>query len=59
MQSNLCDYFDAYILVTGNITATTNAATQVVFINCAPFGDCRTEINDTFVDHAYIQFSWI
>ena len=43
----------AYILVTGNITATpNNAATQVVFKNCAPFKDCRTEINDTFVDYA-------
>ena len=28
------------------------AATQVAFKNCAPFKDCRTEINDTFVDHA-------
>ena len=53
LESNLCDYSDAYILVTGNITATpNNAATQVVFKNCAPFEDCRTEINDTFVDYA-------
>ena len=35
------------------ITATpNNAATQVVFKNCAPPEDCRTEINDTFVDYA-------
>ena len=47
IESSLCDYSDAYILVTGNI-----AATQVVFKNCAPFKDCRTEINDTFVDYA-------
>ena len=54
IESSLCDYSDAYILVTGNITATANnAATQVVFKNCAPFKDCRTEINDTFVDYAY------
>ena len=54
IESSLCDYSDAYILVTGNITATpNNAATQVVFKNCAPFKDCRTEINDTFVDYAY------
>ena len=53
LESNLCDYSDAYILVTGNITATpNNAATQVVFKNCAPFKDCRTKINDTFVDYA-------
>ena len=51
IESCLCDYSDAYILVTGNITATpNNAATQVVFKNCAPFEKCRTEINETFVD---------
>ena len=51
LESSLCDYSDAYILVTGNITATpNNAATQVVFKNCAPFEKCRTEINETFVD---------
>ena len=38
IESNLCDYSDAYILVTGNITATpNNAAAQVVFKNCASF----------------------
>ena len=38
LESSLCDYSDAYILVTGNITATpNNAATQVVFKKCAPF----------------------
>ena len=63
IESSLCDYSDAYILVTGDIVlkkrnaANTddeniNAATQVVFKNCAPFKDCRTEINDTFVDYA-------
>ena len=51
IESSLCDYSDAYILVTGNITATANnAATQVVFKNCAPFNKCRTEINESFVD---------
>ena len=49
LESSLCDYSDAYILVTGNITATpNNAATQVVFKNCAPFENCRTAINETF-----------
>ena len=52
LESNLCDYSDAYILVTGNITATPNAATQVIFKNCVPFEHCRTEINDTFADYA-------
>ena len=51
IESSLCDYSDAYILVTGNIAATpNNAATQVVFKNCALFEKCRTEINETFVD---------
>ena len=52
IESSLCDYSDAYTLVTGNITATpNNAATQVIFKNCAPFKHCRTVINDTFVDY--------
>ena len=51
IESSPCDYSDAYILVTGNITATpNNAPTQVVFKNCAPFEKCRAEINETFVD---------
>ena len=40
LESNLCDYSDAYILVTGNITVTGgNNNTKVAFKNC------RTEIN--------------
>ena len=51
LESSLCDYSDAYILVKGDITATSNnAATQVIFKNCVPFEKCRTEINETFVD---------
>ena len=63
LESSLCDYSDAYILVTGDIAVKRRnaadtadielaAATQVAFKNCAPFKDCRTEINDTFVDFA-------
>ena len=63
LESSLCDYSDAYILVTRNITVKRrndadtddvelNAATQVVFKNCPLFKDCRTEINDAFVDDA-------
>ena len=53
IESSLCDYSDAYILVSGNIIATpNNAAIQVAFKNCAPFKDCRTEINDALVDYA-------
>ena len=35
---------------TGDITATPDdAATQVIFKNCAPFEKCRTENNETFL----------
>ena len=57
-ESSLCDYSDAYILVTGNITATpNNAATQVVFKNCVPFEKCRTEINETFTEATHINIT--
>ena len=66
-MNQVCDYSDAYILVTGNITVTKtiaaavanndlqrkqplNAATQVVFKNCAPFKKCSAEIDGTLVD---------
>ena len=53
IESSLCGYSDAYILVTGNITTTpNNAVTQVVFKNCVPFEKCRIEINETFIDEA-------
>ena len=55
LESSLCDYSDAYILVTGNINVTGgNANTKVAFKNCAPFEKCRTEINETFVDEVDI-----
>ena len=60
LESNLCDYSDAYILVTGNIniTNTNNDNTKVAFENCVPFEKCRTEINETFVDEAvYINIA--
>ena len=53
LKSNLFDYSDAYILVTGNITATGgDANTRVAFKNCAPFTKCKTHINDEHVDNA-------
>ena len=69
IESSLCDYSGAYILVTGNIAVTRiiaaagdnpiqrnqplAAVTQVAFKNWAPFKNCRTEINDTFADEAH------
>ena len=57
IESSLCGYSDAYILVTGYISVKwRNAAdtadielgtiTQAVFKNCAAFEKCRTEINE-------------
>ena len=37
IKSNLCDYSDAFILVTVSITVDTNNNTDVAFKNCAPF----------------------
>ena len=53
IASSLCDYSDAYILVTGKINVTGgDNNTKIAFKNWAPFKDCRREINDTFVDYA-------
>ena len=63
LRSSLCDYSDPYILVSGTITITgagnKDAAKRldernkgVVFINCASFTDCISEINNTQIDNA-------
>ena len=51
IKSNLCHYSDAYILVTGNITAS-DANTRVAFKNFAPFMKCITHINKEHFDNA-------
>ena len=43
LKSNLCGYNDSYILVRGDITATTAPATQVLFKTYAPFSKCMTK----------------
>ena len=60
IKSSLCDYSDAFILVTGNITVTAANNTDVACKNCAPISSCTTKINDIFVDeanHIYIAMS--
>ena len=63
IESSLCDYSGAYILVTENIKVKMrNAAdtadvplgaiTHRAFKNCAPFKKSRKQINETFVDEA-------
>ena len=51
-KSSLCDYSDACILVTGNITLNTANDTDFAFKSCALFSTCKTVINDVFVDRA-------
>ena len=63
LESNLCDYADAYIFVKGRITITgagdDAAARQldernkrVTFKTCAPFTKCISRINNTDLDNA-------
>ena len=52
IKSSLCDYSDAFISVTGNITVNAANDTNVAFKNCAPFCTCKTLINDMFIDRA-------
>ena len=53
IKPNLCDYSDAYILVTGNIkVAAIAVGTNVAFKNCAPFSRYVAHINDEHVETA-------
>ena len=47
IKSSLCDYSDAFILITGDITVPVNNNTDVAFKNCAPFSTCKINV---FVD---------
>ena len=50
LNSNLCDFHYAYILVRGDITIRGNQVTQVAFKNYAPFTKCITKIDGTAID---------
>ena len=63
LKSSLCDYSDAYVLVSGNITVVRAVADdaaivvdgnnkQAIFKNYAPFNDCITETNNTQLHNA-------
>ena len=61
LRSSLCDYSDAYILVTGNTSVNNDAGAgtaankinkKVIFKNCAPFTNCISKINNTDIDNA-------
>ena len=40
IKSSFCDYSDAFILVTGNVTVNGNNNTDFTFKNCASFSTC-------------------
>ena len=59
LKSSLCDYSDAYILVSGTITvenagraAARKNRKNVIIKNFAPITDCISEMNNTQIDHA-------
>ena len=53
IKPNLCDYSDAYVLVTVDIAAVGgNSNNDVAFKNCASFTRCVTHINDEHVETA-------
>ena len=56
LRSDLCDFSDAYIIVTGKIIVTTpdnNAyAKKLAFKNNAPFNNCIAKINNAIIDSA-------
>ena len=62
LKSRLCDYSDAYLLVSGTVTiggagADDNAKRTderdkgIIFKNCAPYTDFKSEINNTQIDN--------
>ena len=64
LRSNLCDYFDAYVLVKGTITVTAPRANNglnnirdkknrpLILKNNAPFVSCITRINGELIEDA-------
>ena len=61
LKSSLCDYSDAYIHVRGTTTVNNTSAEgadannnnkKVIFKNCAPFTNCRSQINNTDLGNA-------
>ena len=53
IESSLCYYSYAFVLVTGDINVEGgNATTKVAFKNYTPFKNCKAEINDIFIDEA-------
>ena len=56
-RSHLCDYFDAYIVVKGDITLTKTNGRGILdmflaFKNNAPFTNCISSINNVLINNA-------
>ena len=57
LRSNLCDYSDVYIVVTGNITLTgesnkSRRKRPLAFKNNSPFIGCVLKIDNVLIDNA-------
>ena len=56
LRSDLCDYYDAYIVVEGTINVTdpnnANYDKKLAFKNNAPFISCISKINNTLISNA-------
>ena len=52
LKSNLCDYYDAYMLASGDITIIGDNVHQVAFKNCALLTKRITKIDGTAIDDA-------
>ena len=60
LKSSLCDYSDAYILVSETITvpdtvgagAVANHRKNMIIKTCAPFTNCKSKVNNTQIDNA-------
>ena len=56
LMSNMCDYSDAYNVVTGEISVkgtnnTNRKNKKLIFKNIAPFRSCISKINYKFIDN--------
>ena len=54
LESSLCDYSDAYVLVPGNVVVVGANNNNIInaLKNCALFRKRRREVNETFIDEA-------
>ena len=56
IRSNLCDFSDAHILISGTIindgSEDDDAAKRAILKTCVPFTECISNINNTEIDNA-------